>query len=66
MQLSPEYIEKLKKIAKGKTCEDNNTEEFFDPSDWFGGNFDDAYAGGVNTGTVDMARQVLTELGIEF
>lgn len=66
MQLSPEYIEKLKALAKKKTCEDNNTEEFFDPSDWFGGNFDDAYSGGVNTGTIDMARQVLTELGIEF
>jgi hypothetical protein len=66
MNLSPEYIEKLKKLAKLKTCEENSEEEYFNPSDWFGGNYDDAYAGGVTTGTIDMARQVLTELGIDF
>jgi hypothetical protein len=64
--LSSEYIEKLKKLAKKKTCEENSEEEFFNPSDWFGGNFDDAYSGGVRTGEIDMARQVLKELSIDF
>lgn len=68
MDIKPEYIEKLKAIAKQKTWEDRDREsgEHFIAYDWCGGNFDDAYSGGCQTGTIEMARQVLTELGIDF
>lgn len=66
MTLSPEFIEKLKKLAKQKTCEENSDEEFFNPSDWFGGNYDDAYNGGVTTGEILTAREVLDALGIDY
>lgn len=66
MNISPEFIETLKKTAQKKTCEEKNDEEFFDPSDWFGGNYDDAYSGGITTGEIEMARRVLREMKIDF
>lgn len=66
MNLSPEFIEKLKAIAKKKTWEEKDKEsgEVFNPYEWCGGNFTDAYDGGVDTGEIEMARSVLKELGI--
>jgi len=68
MTLDPIYIEKLIAIAKVKTWEDRDKEagEHFNAYDWSGGNYDDTYAGGVKTGTVEMARQVLDMLGVAY
>jgi hypothetical protein len=68
MTLSPAFIETLKVIAKKKTWQDKDDEngEYFNPYDWCGGNFNDAYEGGVVTGEIEMARTVLEELGIDF
>ena len=68
-----ELIEKLEKTAVKKTAEDrafdiDNAEEFFNPCDAFGGNYDDAYYGGIETGGIESAREILVELknlGIE-
>lgn len=65
--LSEKTIENLKKLAERKTWLDGVGEnETFDPQDWSGGNFDDAYAGGERAGATDLAREILTELGIEY
>ena len=66
MTISPDFIETLKKLAKGSHWEENNESEFFDVQDFCGGNFDDAYEGGRNTGEVELARRVLQELGITY
>ncbi len=58
-----ELIQKLKKIASRKCWSDD--EEFI-PDDYAGGNIDDAYSGGVDDGRVDMAREILAELGVEI
>ena len=65
--LSPAIIERLKNIAKRQTWEDGLAEdEYLNPQDFSGGNFDDAYAGGTRTGETDVARMVLRELGIDY
>ncbi len=65
--LSEKTLENLKALAKRKTWVDNVGEnEVFDPQDWSGGNFDDAYAGGERAGATDLAREILDELGIAY
>jgi len=65
--MSTELIEKLKKLAKMKTWQDNVPDgEYLDPQDYSDGNFDDAYAGGERAGETDLARMVLDELGIDY
>lgn len=53
-------IEKLKKLA-GRDCWDERDD--FNPCDLSGGNYDDAYYGGVEDGKADIAREVLDEIG---
>jgi len=55
----------LVNIAKEKTwqdfCRDRN--EPFCLEDWSAGNFDDTYYGGMVTGRVELAREILKQLG---
>jgi hypothetical protein len=56
-------VEKLKKLAR-RECYDEDSE--FIPYDAFGGNMDDAYAGGQEDGETQLARELLTELGVSW
>ncbi len=61
--LLPARIESLKKLAKKTAWGDN---EDFCAYDYAGGNFDDAYTGGMDTGEIWLAREILDELGIAY
>jgi hypothetical protein len=67
MELSKEVIHLLKKNAQDETrpeCVEDG--EYFIPYDWFGGNMDDAYNGGVEDGAIHLSRTILDDLGIEY
>lgn len=48
----------LETLAKKTTWYDD---EDFSPSDYSGGNYDDAYSGGCDDGEVALARELLTK-----
>ena len=61
--MTPEMIEKLKKLAATEAaCDD----EDFNPYDVSGGNFDDAYYAGSNDGEILLARSILEDLGVVY
>lgn len=67
--MNEDFIQKLKTLAAKNTWEDlseNDGDEYFNPDDYAGGNIDDAYAGGVRTGEIELAREVLMALGIKW
>lgn len=66
--MTPELIQKLKDLAKRRTWQDGADEDGEDMNamDYSGGNFDDAYAGGERAGATDLARMILSELGIDY
>ena len=60
--MSPEQVASLRKLAEKKAWDD-------DPEgigDYLSSNQDDAYYGGVGDGKIQMARELLDELGIEY
>lgn len=58
--ISEEFVTKLKKMAERECwCDD----EEFNPCDYSGGNFDDAYYGGQDDGEALLAKEILKELG---
>jgi hypothetical protein len=61
--LSNAEIEKLKNIAGQKMASEH---EDFDPCDFSGGNFDDAYYMGTEDGEISLARDILSWLNIEY
>lgn len=61
VQVTPEFIADLKKLAKRECW---NEDEEFNAMDFSGGNFDDAYEGGYADGEADIAVHVLNELGL--
>ncbi len=61
--MNEELIEKLKTLAK-KECWSDDDE--FEAYSYSGGNFDDAYSGGYRDGEIDLAREILRELGISY
>ena len=65
MTLNQEFIDRLKLLARRKMWSEDEDEDF-NPYDMSGGNFDDCYEGGRRDGEVDMAREILTELGIDW
>lgn len=65
MVLDAEIIERLKKAARRETWDDDESEDF-NPDDYSGGNFDDAYFGGQKDGETHLAREILTNLGISW
>lgn len=56
----PELIEGLKKMARREPWADDAV---YDNS---GGNYDDAYAGGIDDGQTYLAREILKGLNIEY
>jgi hypothetical protein len=59
MEISNSMVENLRKMA-ARDCADED--EKFNPMDYSGGNFDDAYAMGQQDGETYLARLVLLEI----
>lgn len=63
--IEKEKIAKLIKIIQESADVDlptDDQDEVFDPQDWSGGNFDDAYSMGCNHGETQFARTILYEM----
>jgi hypothetical protein len=63
--MKQEIIDKLKKLAEDQTWEDVSEEdkdEYFIVDDFAGGNVDDAYQGGIRTGKISLARELLISI----
>ena len=65
-ELTEEQVNRLIRLAKNKTSDEHSSDEIFNPYDAFGGNFDDTYYGGMNDGEIQLARDILDELKIEY
>jgi hypothetical protein len=61
--MNEEFIKRLIKIAQRKTWTESDD---FNTSDMSGGNYDDAYYGGLKDGETFMAREVLEHLQIKY
>lgn len=61
VQVTPEFIAKLKELAKRECWYEA---EEFNAMDFSGGNFDDAYEGGYADGEADLAGHVLNALNM--
>lgn len=57
-------LSQIEAVSKLETAEDGIDvgNEWFDPCDHFGGNFDDAYNGGVENGRIEFARELMAML----
>ena len=65
--MTPEMIERLKKIARQSTVYDDLPEdECLNAYDFSGGNFDDAFSMGETAGEVLLARSILEELSVDW
>lgn len=63
-----EIKQKLSKLAERKTWSESSAqdgEEFMNPQDMSGGNYDDCYAGGQEDGETELAREILEMLNKE-
>jgi len=59
--MKPETIAYLKELANKKTWVEDPE---FNPADFSGGNYDDAYSGGNSDGEIQLARTILEKEGI--
>lgn len=59
-----QVLSKIEKVSKLETADDGIDvgNEWFNPYDHFGGNFDDTYVGGVETGRIVFARELMAML----
>lgn len=64
MQLSDEFIAKMKKRANANTVNDKDENAVID--DYCGGNVDDAYSMGVDDGEIYAFREVLMAIGVSW
>jgi hypothetical protein len=62
--MKPEFLEELRKTAARQSPMEDDPE--FNAYDYCGGNYDDAWYGGVSDGETQLAREVLEELGVEW
>ena len=67
-ELSIELIAQLKSLAKSSVWSDDieSEDDWVDVDGYAGGNVDDAYQGGVADGETQLARTILTNLGISW
>ena len=63
MTLSQEQIDNLKKLARRECWADDPD---YNPCEYSGGNYDDAYYGGRGDGAAVLARDILRSLSIEW
>jgi hypothetical protein len=59
-----DLIKKLQVLASCEMCSDND--EDFNPSDIFGGNFNDCSWGAREDGRTALARVILESIGVEW
>ena len=64
--MDKDFIEKLMRHAIHRTWTETKDPYGFNPRDFSGGNYDDAYFGGARDGETTLARQVLDQLGIKY
>lgn len=64
MELSQDYIDQLKALAK-RSAGWVDDEEFM-VDDYAGGNIDDAYQLGEQHGATQLAREILDTLGVDW
>lgn len=65
--MTEEIIKKLKTLAEKRSVYDHLADdEYFNPQDVSGGNFDDCYQDGMDEGNTQLAREVLDMLNIEY
>jgi hypothetical protein len=62
--IDADLIKQLQVLARCEMCPVD--EDDFNPSDIFGGNFDDCYWGGRADGRVALAREILEKIGVEW
>ncbi len=62
LEISAEFVNDLKVLARKKTLIEKDCNAF----DAGGGNYDDTYAAGCDDGEIYLAREVLTELEMEW
>lgn len=57
-------LSKIEEVSKLETADDDIDveNECFNPYEHFGGNFDDTYEGGVETGRIEFARELMKML----
>lgn len=64
-QLTDQQIERFKFLAKRKTSQETYGDEW-NPFEFSGGNFDDAYQVGCDDADIENARFILDLFGIEY
>jgi len=62
-ELPPSLVKKLKLLAE-RTC--SYDDENFNANDWSGGNFDDAWTGGMSSGETSLAREILDAIDVYY
>lgn len=65
--MNEKIIKKLKTLAEKCSFYDHlSDDEWFDPQDVSGGNFDDCFSVGINEGHTQLAREILDALDINY
>ena len=67
--LDQKMIDRLKTLAKNTTWGENDDGSLMDDfmiDDYAGGNVDDAFSGGQRAGEIELAREVLKSLNIDW
>lgn len=65
--MNEKLISILKTLAQKRSDYDYlSDDDYFDPQDMSGGNFDDCYNMGIEEGNIQLAREILDELDIDY
>jgi hypothetical protein len=65
--MNQELINKLKKLAEKRSDYDHlSDDDYLNPQDISGGNFDDCYNMGIDEGQTQLAREILDSLNINY
>jgi hypothetical protein len=66
--MSDKMIDHLKSLASSETREETILQDqaYFSAGEIWGSNMDDAYFGGMNDGDIQLARDILSDMGIKW